>query len=117
MKTSVVAGKKLKKSDAYKLLATYINRHTNSDWNEKQAKGRYETYLSMYKKVKRDSLNNGNTLRAASSRSGKSVVVLLDPRVPRFPLPFSILILNPLVPGFQIFIYSRQEYDLIDLLK
>jgi hypothetical protein len=47
--TSVVAGKKLKKTDAYKSLADYINLNHKSNWTEKHAKGRYESYLKQYK--------------------------------------------------------------------
>ena len=44
----VVAGKKVKKSDAYKSLAQYVNRACRTDWDHLNAKSRYDAYLMMY---------------------------------------------------------------------
>ena len=49
----VVAGKKLKKSDAYKDLAAFVTEGGKIPWDAKQAKSRYESYLAIYKKTKK----------------------------------------------------------------
>lgn len=59
MNTPVVAGKKLKKADAYKALASFINDQCKSTWTTDQAKNRYSTYIALYKKIKRESLTTG----------------------------------------------------------
>jgi hypothetical protein len=48
----LVAGKKLKKTDAYKDLAKYVSDGSKIAWDSKQAKARYEGYLNTYKKTK-----------------------------------------------------------------
>ena len=45
----IVDGKKLKKVDAYKSLADFVNRQHNCHWTEKQGKGRYQSYIKLYK--------------------------------------------------------------------
>jgi hypothetical protein len=46
------SGKKLKKADAYRSLASFVTRESNISWTAYQAKNRFETYLSFYKKAK-----------------------------------------------------------------
>jgi len=59
MNTPVVAGKKLKKSDAYIQLATHVNNITKAEWTAKTAKSRYDSYIKTYKASKRDTLKTG----------------------------------------------------------
>ena len=47
----VVAGKKVKKSDAYKSLADYVNGACKTQWDPMNAKSRYDAYLKTYKDV------------------------------------------------------------------
>jgi hypothetical protein len=47
----VVAGAKLKKTDAYKSLARFVNANLKLDWSAAIAKSRYEAYLKLYKVV------------------------------------------------------------------
>jgi hypothetical protein len=48
----VVSGKKLKKVDACRSLANFVTHESNISWTTDQAKHRYESYLSLYKKAK-----------------------------------------------------------------
>ena len=56
---AVVAGTKLKKTDAYKDLAAVVNRNCNSEWDPQMAKSRYEAYVALFKKAKRASSQTG----------------------------------------------------------
>lgn len=55
----VVAGVKRLKTEAYKMLATEVNRVCATDWTPTVAKKRYQTYQKLYKQTK-----------AASERTG-----------------------------------------------
>jgi hypothetical protein len=55
----VVAGKKVKKSDAYKSLADYVTRACKTQWDPINAKSRYDAYLKTYKEAARESRRTG----------------------------------------------------------
>jgi hypothetical protein len=59
MNAAVVAEKKLKKINAYRGLADYVNLRTDSNWTEKMAQTRYDTLLKKYKLAHRSSLLTG----------------------------------------------------------
>ena len=50
---AVVAGSKLTKSNAYDLLADYVNTHCGTKWTGKEAGSRYRSYLVKYKQTNR----------------------------------------------------------------
>jgi hypothetical protein len=54
----VVAGKKTKKSCAYKDIADYVNGKCGSNWTQKEGEARYSSYLAKYKTVKAQLLDN-----------------------------------------------------------
>ena len=56
----IVAGSKLKKTDAYRELADYVNEACGTNWNQKIAKSRYESYLKTYKETKKALYDTGN---------------------------------------------------------
>ena len=56
---SVVAGTKLKKTDAYNELASHVNMKCGTNWTKASAESRYRAYLKAYKETKR-ALANGN---------------------------------------------------------
>jgi hypothetical protein len=49
----VVAGKKLKKVDAYKCLADYVSGKCGTHWDAKTSQARYRSYLKLFKKTLR----------------------------------------------------------------
>jgi hypothetical protein len=55
----VVAGKKVKKLDAYKSLAEYVNGACKTQWDHLNAKSRYDAYLKNYKEAARESHRTG----------------------------------------------------------
>ncbi|KAI9319581.1 hypothetical protein BDR26DRAFT_884634 [Obelidium mucronatum] len=55
----VVAGAKLKKTDAYKSLAEHVNDVTGAGWTAEQGKTRYEAYLKTYKATKTAATTTG----------------------------------------------------------
>ena len=57
--TSVVAGKKLTNTAAYKELATIINSQHNTEWDSSMAKNRYEAYIKCYRATKKTSEGTG----------------------------------------------------------
>lgn len=58
-KGPVVAGAKLKKTDAYQDLAQTVNRACGSEWTKAIAKSRYEAYYKLYKETKWKSTRTG----------------------------------------------------------
>jgi hypothetical protein len=51
--SSVVAGSKLRKVDAYNDLADFVNQRCGSNWNGQMAEARYCAYIKVYKEIKR----------------------------------------------------------------
>ncbi|ETO86030.1 hypothetical protein F444_00387 [Phytophthora nicotianae P1976] len=47
--------KRVKKMDGYRSLAQYMNRVALTDWSEKTARSRYESFMAAYRKAKRQS--------------------------------------------------------------
>ncbi|KAJ1560061.1 hypothetical protein HK096_010165 [Nowakowskiella sp. JEL0078] len=74
MTTAVVLGKKLRKIDAYKLLAAHINETVSSDWSLGMVKNRYSEYLKVYKEAKRDSLKSGFGLTEIDFNNGITTI-------------------------------------------
>jgi len=56
----IVAGAKVKKTDAYGELADHINAVCGTNWTTKVAKSRYESYLKTYKETKKALYDTGN---------------------------------------------------------
>jgi len=56
----IVAGAKVKKTDAYGDLADHINAVCGTNWTTKVAKSRYESYLKTYKETKKALYDTGN---------------------------------------------------------
>ena len=48
----VVAGKKLKKENAYPMLAAHVNQMCSSNWTAKDAKSRWRSFHNCYKDTK-----------------------------------------------------------------
>lgn len=46
-----------KKTDGYRSLALYMNLKTNSQWTEKVARSRYESFMAGYRKVQRQGVS------------------------------------------------------------
>lgn len=74
MNAPVVAGKKLKKSDAYVQLSMFINNVTKADWTPKITKSRFESYLKTYKSTKRDTLKTGWGLTEDDKAAGITTI-------------------------------------------
>lgn len=53
--TSSPAPKRVKKMDGYRSLAQYMNRVAHTDWSEKTARSRFESFMAAYRKAKRQS--------------------------------------------------------------
>jgi hypothetical protein len=51
--SSVVAGSKLTKQQAYVDLASYVNQRCCSNWSWENAEARYSAYIQLYKKISR----------------------------------------------------------------
>ncbi|OWZ04520.1 hypothetical protein PHMEG_00023560 [Phytophthora megakarya] len=51
--TSSPPPKRLKKTDGYRSLAEYMNRVALTDWTEKTARSRFESFMAAYRKAKR----------------------------------------------------------------
>lgn len=83
---SVVAGVKRKKSDAYKSLASAVNRACNSDWSLQRTKSRYESYYKQYKDAKRASMQTGFGCSSEDMNNGiVTIEMKLNELCPFFP--------------------------------
>lgn len=88
----VVAGSKLKKTDAYRDLANFINAKLGYTrpcelWDAKKAKSRYEAQLKKYKDVKREFGNPSGPkfcLTEAEMASGMTIDSKRDKACPQF---------------------------------
>lgn len=47
--------KRVKKTDGYRAMAQYMNREAATDWSEKTARSRFESFMAAYRKAKRHS--------------------------------------------------------------
>jgi hypothetical protein len=56
---SVVSGKRLRKKDAYQMLAEVITKESGISWTPKNAESRYTGYLKKYKETKQLSQRTG----------------------------------------------------------
>jgi hypothetical protein len=72
--TTVVAGKKLKRTDGYEALAKYVNQTCNSGWDTKIAKSRFEAYKKTYTQTVRASCQTGFGVTAADKAKGIDTV-------------------------------------------
>jgi hypothetical protein len=57
--TTVIAGAKLKKRDAYVAIADWVNQKCSTKWTCESAEARYKAYLKQYKETNRE-FNNKN---------------------------------------------------------
>jgi len=49
--SSVVAGAKVNKKEAFRNLAAYVNKKTESNWDAESAESRFKAYLKTYKET------------------------------------------------------------------
>lgn len=88
----VIAGSKLKKTDAYRELAQAVNTRFNYDrpseiWDAKKAKARYEAQLKKYKDIKRELSDVSGPkfcLTEGELRSGMTLEMKRDKLFPQF---------------------------------
>lgn len=66
--SGMVAGAKLKKTDAYVSLADFVNNNCGTSWTPKNAEARYKAYFKKYQKI----------ARLVSSNTGKKFCVSLQ---------------------------------------
>uniref|UniRef100_A0AAV1VCS1 Uncharacterized protein n=1 Tax=Peronospora matthiolae TaxID=2874970 RepID=A0AAV1VCS1_9STRA len=50
--------KRLKKMDGYRSMALYMNQVAHTEWSEKTARSRFESFMAAYRKAKRQSPND-----------------------------------------------------------
>ena len=66
-------GRKIKKTDAYRALAAYVNERTGSDWDAKISRSRYESFLMIYRRAIKAALKDDFcTISAADVEKGLS---------------------------------------------
>jgi hypothetical protein len=68
--SKMVAGRSLRKMDAYKSLAAHVNNNTNSSWDSSSCKNRFETWMKQFKDAKEKSLRTGFGVDDADRASG-----------------------------------------------
>ncbi|KAI9328143.1 hypothetical protein BDR26DRAFT_874399 [Obelidium mucronatum] len=71
---TIVAGAKLKKSDAYRALADHVNVVTSAGWTSEQGKTRYDAYLRTYKATKKAAEATGFGVTDEESKKGIKTV-------------------------------------------
>ncbi|KAI9919387.1 hypothetical protein PsorP6_017568 [Peronosclerospora sorghi] len=71
----ITIGHNLRKLDGYRTLAQYVNRKVpGTEWDEKEGKSRYESYLATYKKNRAKSNTTGFGLTDSDRRADRHTI-------------------------------------------
>jgi hypothetical protein len=86
--TGVEAGAKLKKTDAYKALALFVNNKTDSGWTQKDGQSRYRSLWKKYKSTKQ-AFQNVNGKKFGLTRKEQAENISIEDKLERMCPHFS----------------------------